>query len=433
VKDRVFNGVSVTNVKGRERNQTAIYKNPKSLNNFDRDVRGIIDPEGNIYVAQIDGDFNHGNMGLALGLMKSEKDAMFKHLEKHMLINRIEKTTAFGLSDSSADFAEDQVDYDNITIVNDFLRQAKRVNPQYDFYAEYYEDIKNKPIGINEFAYPELESEKDTWDINGEQVSIPFFVEKYDIWNQGGYADPSEASVLEFIQNNYEDLTHDEKLKKELLRALTDKNVLDETVINEMSIQGINYTDVITPEYIRQVEMSDNYDRFIENYQYEENMVDVDKEEIEKTEDFKNWFKYELNYRYDEAVERITSKLKPDGTIDIWRRITVDDEENRWISHLADAGKHLGIYWSWDERSAEAHWGDSTKNSDALIKSTIKEEYIDWRNTLYANMDMSLGEDEREITLFKNTSLKIEELYIDGEDVMTSNFASVIRNKTFYA
>ena len=200
-----------------------------------------------------------------------------------------------------------------------------------------------------------------------------------------------------------------------------------------MSVKGLNYTDVITPEYIRQVEMSDNYDRFIENYQYEENMVDVDKEEIENTPEFKNWFKYELNYMYDNAVERITNNLKPDGTIDIWRRITINDEENRWISHLADAGKHLGIYWSWDERSAEAHWGNSAHNNEALIKSSIKEEYIDWRNTLYANMDMSLGEDEREITLFKNTLLKIEELYVDDNDIMTSDFASVIKNKTFYA
>jgi tRNA nucleotidyltransferase/poly(A) polymerase/2'-5' RNA ligase len=292
----------------------------------------------------------------------------------------------------------------------------------------------NEKNSLNEFAYPEVNANQNsTWDINGEQVGIPFFVEKYDIWNQGGYTDPSEASVLEFIQNNYEDFTHDEKLKKELLLALTDRNILDETVINEMSIKQINYDDVITPEYIKQIEMSDNFERFIEYYKYEYNLITHDNEEIEKTEDFKNWFKYELSARYDDAVERITNNLKPDGTIDIWRRITIDDEENRWISHLADAGKHLGIYWSWDERAAEAHWGNSAHNNDALIKSSIKEEYIDWRNTLYANMDMSLGEEEKEITLFKNTSLKIEELYVDDNDVMTSDFASVIKNKTFYA
>jgi hypothetical protein len=294
-----------------------------------------------------------------------------------------------------------------------------------------------KKFFLNEFAYPEMRpEEKNTWDINGENVDIKFFVEKYDIWNQGGYADPSEASVLEFLQNNYEDFVHDEKLNKELLVALTDRNVLDETVLNEMSIQSIDYTDIITPEYIKEVEMSDNYERYIEYYQYEENMVHVDKEEIEKTENFKKWFTYELSVRFDDAVDNIKDKIKPDGTIDIWRRMTVDGEENHWINHLADAGKHLGIYWSWDERAAEAHWGDTTKNSNALIKSSIKEGYIDWKNTIYANMDLSLGEEEKEIRLFKNTSLKIEELNIDGQnvsDVMGVDYEQQLRNKTFYA
>jgi tRNA nucleotidyltransferase/poly(A) polymerase len=87
---------------------------------------------------------------------------------------------------------------------------------------------------LKEFSYDTLEPEKtSTWNINGQKVGIPFFVEKYDEWNhQGGknsgYKDPSESSVLEFIQNNYEDLIHDEKLKKELLWALTDRELLNE-------------------------------------------------------------------------------------------------------------------------------------------------------------------------------------------------------------
>jgi|GEM_PF-255469 len=88
---------------------------------------------------------------------------------------------------------------------------------------------------LNEFSYDKLnpDSPKDTWDVNGEQVGVDFFVQKYDEWNnQGGkpgYRDPSEASVLEFIQNNYEDFTHDEKLKRQLYWALTDREVLSES------------------------------------------------------------------------------------------------------------------------------------------------------------------------------------------------------------
>lgn len=78
-----------------------------------------------------------------------------------------------------------------------------------------------------------LNSEKSTWDINGEDVTIDFFVQKYNEWNnQGGedsgYQEPSDVSVLEFLQNNYEDFSVDKKLNKELYCALTDRNVLNE-------------------------------------------------------------------------------------------------------------------------------------------------------------------------------------------------------------
>jgi 2'-5' RNA ligase len=411
--------------------KTPIYLNPKSLTNFANDVRTIVNDKGDLYVAQEDGRFNHGMMAEALGLSDSDS-GIYNNMDEYQLLHRVGNTNAFGLGDTAEDYIEQR--YENRVYLLNILRQAKRKNPQYEFYNEYYNNIKGEPINLNEFAYPEIRpEEKSTWNINGEQVGIPFFIEKYDIWNQGGYADPSEASVFEFLQNNYEDFIHDEKLKKELLVALTDRNVLDETVLNEMSIQSIDYTDIITPEYIKEVEMSDNYERYIEYYQYEENMVHVDKEEIEKTENFKKWFTYELSVRYEDVVDNIINKIKPDGTIDIWRRITVDDI---WVNHLIEAGKHLGIYWSWDENAAEAHWGDAAKKGDALIKSSIKEEYIDWKNTIYANMDLSLGEDEKEIRLFKNTSLKIEELTIDGQnvsDVMGSDYEQQLRSKTFYA
>jgi tRNA nucleotidyltransferase/poly(A) polymerase len=90
-------------------------------------------------------------------------------------------------------------------------------------------NLATKSKGVNE-AW--LITPPPMWDINGENVGLDFFVKKYDEWNnQNGepaYRDPSRESVLEFLQNNYEDLSNDEKLKKELYWILIDREVLNE-------------------------------------------------------------------------------------------------------------------------------------------------------------------------------------------------------------
>ena len=87
-----------------------------------------------------------------------------------------------------------------------------------------------------------------TWNINGKQVTIDFFVKEYDKWNnQGGmnsgYHDASRASVLEFLQNNYEDFSVNEKLKKELYWALTDRNLLGEEEVKKVSYSAVVLDD----------------------------------------------------------------------------------------------------------------------------------------------------------------------------------------------
>lgn len=71
------------------------------------------------------------------------------------------------------------------------------------------------------------------WNVNGEMVDIEFFVKKYNDWNtqggdESGYSKPSEASVIEFFENNYEDFLNDETLKDELYKALTKRKALNE-------------------------------------------------------------------------------------------------------------------------------------------------------------------------------------------------------------
>jgi hypothetical protein len=86
---------------------------------------------------------------------------------------------------------------------------------------------------VDEFSYPEFKEPKNTWEVNGQEVDINFFINKYDEWNADErFRDPSKESVLRFLEDEFVDLVQDEILRKELLWALTDRDVLNEAKKN---------------------------------------------------------------------------------------------------------------------------------------------------------------------------------------------------------
>ena len=215
-----------------------IYENPKSLANFGESTRAIVDLDGNLFVVQRNGWFNHGDMAQALGFTEFD-DGIYENMEEYQLLNRIDSSNSFGLADSSAEFAEDEYNNNNIKVVNKILRAAKRKNPQYDFYNQYFSRVNNKPISLNEYLeYPEIVNDK--YLVNGEPVDINFFVHKYGEWNAGErFRDPSKESVLRFLEDDFEGLVNNEKLKKELLWALTDRDVLNENAMGRVSYSAV--------------------------------------------------------------------------------------------------------------------------------------------------------------------------------------------------
>ena len=238
-----------------KKGNVSVFENPKSLENFGPNTRAIVDKEGNIFVAQKNGQFNHGNLATALGIVDFE-DSIYTNefMEDYQLLLRVGSSNQFGLSDASEDFARNSEDYESIDVVKYILGQAKSRNPQYDFIPRYYQDVNkpeeiNEPEAVYELAYPEMNKMKDSsWTVNGVQVGIKYFVDKYYEWNQYSHKDPTVGSVLEFIQNNYEDLVNDVELRKELLRALTDNDVLDEE--EEMN-RKVLYTAVVLDDKSR--------------------------------------------------------------------------------------------------------------------------------------------------------------------------------------
>ena len=92
--------------------------------------------------------------------------------------------------------------------------------------------VNNKNNDVQE-GYGNYTDPVQTWNINDKLVEIDFFVKEYDKWNnqngKSAYPNASKVSVLEFLQNNYEDESTDENLRKLLYWALTDRDLLGES------------------------------------------------------------------------------------------------------------------------------------------------------------------------------------------------------------
>ena len=128
---------------------TPVYKNPKSLENFGYNVRAIADYKGDLYIAQEDGSFNHGKMGNILfpeaGEWKISIGGVYENLDKYALLQRIGNTNEFGLSDSNYDYIED--DETKRKASESILLRTKQKNPQYIFYNDYYDNAHSFPVG----------------------------------------------------------------------------------------------------------------------------------------------------------------------------------------------------------------------------------------------------------------------------------------------
>lgn len=204
--------------------------------------------------------------------------------------------------------------------------------------------------------------------------------------------------------------------------------------INEKSIINFNINNIIKDDFLDEYisETGKDYiDIYKNNYDVDD---DTDYYDIIESEDFREFIRDELIQNFEEVKEELIDNIDiSSGKIKIYRHMKVDIN---WINHLLKKGKRLGIYWSWDEDSAFPHWGDINKPILAIIESEIDERYVDWIETLKQNTDPRYKE-EKEIRLFKNTPIKINNIILkDSSDKkidIDKKIMNKIKNKIFYA
>lgn len=110
--------------------------------------------------------------------------------------------------------------------------------------------------------------------------------------------------------------------------------------------------------------------------------------------------------RVDDAGGMLQQAEVKNGYVKVFREITAPFD---WPKKIGERG--LGIYWSFDEERAEAHWGDFKDSSGLfLIEGWVKLEHVNWITTLVQNASPSY-ELEREIRVEENAPILIEEIW----------------------
>lgn len=89
--------------------------------------------------------------------------------------------------------------------------------------------------------------------------------------------------------------------------------------------------------------------------------------------------------KFDMKVEDFKNEIEVDdnGLINIYRAMTFNKEKDKDIYENILKYNRVGIYWSWNEHSAEAHGGGIGETY--ILYDKVKPENVNWENTIYKN------------------------------------------------
>lgn len=122
---------TVTNKSGKYN----VYKNPKNLQNFDENVRAFSTTDGDLYVAQTNGDYFHQDMA---NVINDPNIGNVYDDEKNICWHRVGKTNYFGFSVSYISFGENSK---NKEFVEKLMQGLKIKNPNFKFIPIYWQTM----------------------------------------------------------------------------------------------------------------------------------------------------------------------------------------------------------------------------------------------------------------------------------------------------
>ena len=162
------------------------------------------------------------------------------------------------------------------------------------------------------------------------------------------------------------------------------------------------------------------FDSIVSKYEDEER-----KKKSADEKNFNDWLEYELQFEFDNQRNKIKGYIK-NGKITLYRKLLVN---KNWLDDIIKNKDNVGIYWAWDKGAAEPHagYGDKNKQTEVTLKTTIKENDVNWKDTLrLALLGFITGDEEDEIRLNKNVKLKIEEIEVEDKKQSLDKIKNIV-------
>ncbi len=136
------------------------------------------------------------------------------------------------------------------------------------------------------------------------------------------------------------------------------------------------------------------------------------------TDDIKHRYTTKKNL-FEETEERFFDLVNtfdnlPDP-IPIYRMIEVPDVDT-FVKNINQGNygeyKGLGVFWSWDRESVDAHWGGG--GIRIILEGTVNKSDVDWRLTVLLNLNIDTGEAEAEIRVNEGASIYLKSIETIG-------------------
>jgi len=127
---------------------------------------------------------------------------------------------------------------------------------------------------------------------------------------------------------------------------------------------------------------------------------------VTKTQLIREW----VGDRWDEFLSDLGDSAERGGRLIVYRCISSKRPHDLALRLLEGKPYQkypgVGIYWTWDFKKAECHWGGGS-GRDVIVEALVDLEAIDIEGTVLANFAPNTGPDEREIRLLAGAPVDV--------------------------